>query len=68
VTMSAGGMTPQLSPEINLGVYPGRNRSERAINHILATVPGSRTWPYEQLCTAAFKLSREPNVIDQPVQ
>jgi hypothetical protein len=65
---SVGGVTPHLAPEINLGIYPGRNRTERAINHILAEVPGSKTWTLEQLHTAASKLSRAPNVVDEPVQ
>lgn len=75
VTTPPGGSAPVLAaggapfaPAVNLGIYPGRNREERAIAHILATVPGSDKWQYEQLCTAAFKLSRSEGVVDQPVQ
>jgi hypothetical protein len=54
-----------LQPVINLAVYPGSNITERAMNYVKATVPGSDKWSHEQLFVAACNLKKEPNVIDQ---
>lgn len=57
--------TTSMPNTINLAVYPGRNKSERAINYVKATVPGSEQWSFEQLCKTAFDITKQPNVIDQ---
>lgn len=59
-----GETIPASDGQVDLAKYPGRNSSERAINYIKATNPGSKDWKYEDLCETAFNFKNQANVVD----
>lgn len=49
---------------INLGEYPGINRTERAMNYLKGNRPGADKWTHEELFLAAVRLKKADNVTD----
>ncbi len=50
--------------KVDLSKQPGRNRTERAMSHIKASVAGADKWTFEQLIEAASELVRTSEITD----
>lgn len=64
INVGDGGVASPGVAMVDLGRYPGRNTTERALAYVRANVNGANDWSYDDQFVAACEFKNQPNVVD----